>query len=137
MHKLVDYICEELEDLEMKVDRGGRLSMQEIEYMDTLAHAKKNLLKSEEMYEDDYSMDGMSMRGGSYARRGGYRGGNQYGSYREGGGRSYARRRDSRGRYSREGSETLVDELRELMEQAPNEEAKKEFRKFIGKMEDM
>lgn len=142
MHKLIEYICEELEDLETKVDRGGRLSMQEVEYMDTLAHTKKNLLKAEEM-GDEYSMDGMSMRGGSYARRGGYRGSNQYGSYRTGGGRSYemggrsyARVR-SRGRYSRDDSDSLVNELRELMDQAPNEEARKEFQKFISKMEDM
>ena len=141
MHKLIEYICDELEDLEMKVDRGGRLSMQEVEYMDTLAHAKKNLLKSEEM-SDDYSMGGMSMRG--YSRRGGYGGYNQYGGHRAGGGRgygmdgrSYARRRDSRGRYSRDESETLVSELRQLMEQAPDEEAKREFQKFISKMEDM
>lgn len=137
MHKLIDYICDELEDLETKVDRGGRLSMQEVEYMDTLAHAKKNLLKAEEM-GDDYS-GGMSMRG--YSRRGGYRGANQYGGYRTGGrgsyemGRSYARGRN--GRYSRADSETLVEELRELMEQAPDEETKKEFHKFISKMEAM
>lgn len=143
MHKLIEYICDELEDLEMKVDRGGRLSMQEVEYMDTLAHTKKNLLKAEEM-SDEYSMDGMSMRGGSYARGGGYRGSNQYGGYRTGGGRSYgmdgrsyARRRDSRGRYSMDESENLVSELRQLMEQAPDEEAKREFQKFISKMEDM
>lgn len=137
MHKLIEYICDELEDLETKVDRGGRLSMQEVEYMDTLAHAKKNLLKAEEM-GDDYS-GGMSMRG--YSRRGGYRGANQYGGYRTGGrgsyemGRSYARGRG--GRYSRADSETLVEELRELMEQAPDEETKKEFHKFISKMEAM
>ena len=143
MHKLIEYICDELEDLEMKVDRGGRLSMQEVEYMDTLAHTKKNLLKAEEM-SDEYRMGGMSMRGGSYARGGGYRGSNQYGSYRTGGGRSYemdgrsyARRRDSRGRYSRDESETLVSELRQLMEQAPDEVARREFQKFISKMEDM
>lgn len=140
MHKLIEYICDELEDLEMKVDRGGRLSMQEVEYMDTLAHTKKNLLKAEEM-GDDYS-GGMSMRG--YSRRGGYRGADQYGGYRTGGGRSYemgggsyARRRDARGRYSRDASDNLVEELRELMEQAPDEETKKEFQKFISKMEGM
>lgn len=141
MHKLIEYICDELEDLEMKVDRGGRLSMQEVEYMDTLAHTKKNLLKAEEM-SDEYSMGGVSMRG--YSRRGGYGGYNPYGGYRTGGGRgygmdgrSYARRRDSRGRYSRDESETLVGELRQLMEQAPDEEARREFQKFISKMEDM
>lgn len=136
MHKLVDYICDELEDLEMKVEHGGRLSMQEIEYMDTLAHAKKNLLKAEGM--GDYSMDEMSMRGGSY-RGGSYRGANQYGSYDGGSynrGRSYSRARRG-GRYSRAASDNLVGELREMMNEAPNDQAKQEFQKFIDKMESM
>ena len=106
MHKLIEYICGELEDLERKSEKE-RLSMAEIQYGDTLAHFKKNLLKGEEMMdESEYSMAGGSY-GSSYARgdRGGQsrRGGQSMrGSYR-----SYARgrgsnaRRDSMGRYSR------------------------------------
>ena len=44
MHKLIEFICDELVDLERKAERGGKLSMTEVQYMDTLAHAKKNLL---------------------------------------------------------------------------------------------
>jgi hypothetical protein len=128
MHKLMDYVCDELEKLENKIDRDGKLSMAETEYLDTLAHTKKNLLKAEEMYEDDeYSSrersynDGM---GGSYAR--GRRGGtNQYGSYK----------RDSRGRYSREGG--MVEDLRELMQEAPDDRTRQEFQKLIHKLENM
>ena len=55
---------------------------------------------------------------------------------------SYARgdgRRDSRGRYSRDYSydESMIEELRELMEDAPDEKTKMEFKKFIRKMESM
>lgn len=152
MHKLMEYICDELEELERKADKEGKLSMAEIQYADTLAHMKKNLLKSEEMWEDsEYSEAGGSyeggsyegsMRGSSYARggrggRGGRRGGaNQYGSYARGGqssrGGSYARG----GEYSGAADE-LVSELRELMQSAPDEYTKKEFQKFIQKIEQM
>lgn len=132
MHKLIDYICDELEDLERKADKDGKLSMAEVQYMDTLAHAKKNLLKAEEMSEDGYS--------GMYPR---YYGDDR--SYNDG--RSYARgrgrnaKRDSMGRYSSRGysmaGEEMIDELHGLMEKAPDEQTKREFRKFIDKIEAM
>ena len=140
MHKLIEYICGELEDLERKSEKEG-LSMAEVQYGDTLAHFKKNLLKSEEMMgEDEYSMAGGSYEG-SYAIGGG-RGG-QYrrdgrsmrGSYARGG-RGRNARRDSMGRYSREegysmANEDMIDELHELMQEAPDEQTRKEFQKFI------
>ena len=155
MHKLMEYVCDELEELERKADKEGKLSMAEMQYVDLLAHTKKNLLKSEEMMgeDDEYSMDGgsyargRSYDGGSYARNG--RGGNQGNSSRRSSyemGGSYARgrnaRRDSMGRYSREqgysgDSEEMVEELRELMEQAPDDRTKQEFQKFIQKIEQM
>ena len=49
MHKLMEYVCDELEELERKAEKGGKLSMAEIQYADTLAHMKKNLLKADEM----------------------------------------------------------------------------------------
>ena len=51
MHKLIDYICDELETLEKKAEKG-KLSMSEMEYVDMLAHTKKNLLKGEEMMDE-------------------------------------------------------------------------------------
>lgn len=162
MHKLIEYICDELEELERKAEKGGKLSMAEIEYADVLAHTKKNLLKGEEMMEEsEYSMDGGSYRGGnSYARgenrggqsrRGGMsmRGGNSYryegeGSYARGDGRGRGRnaRRDSMGRYSREGGysmagDEMVEELRDLMQDAPDEQTRMEFQRFIQKIEQM
>lgn len=144
MHKLIEYICDELEELERKADKDGKLSMAEIQYADTLAHTKKNLLKADELWEEsEYSMDG-----GSYAR-GGNRGGQSRNSYRYSneGGRSYARgrgrnaRRDSMGRYSSEGysmaGDEMIDELRELMQDAPDEQTRMEFQRFISKIEKM
>lgn len=101
MHKLIEYVCDELEELEEKVGKGSKLSMSEIEYADKLAHMKKNLLKGEEMMDEDYSgeyrMDGRSYRGG-YSRA-----------------RGRSARRDSRGRYSSDGyggySRTMDDHM--------------------------
>ena len=123
MHKLIEYACSELEDLERKAGKGGKLSMQELQYADTLAHLKKNLLKAEEMSgESEYSGRGYSRRM-SYADGDSYRDGGSYDSeerYMRPDG-SYSRRarsRDSMGRYSGEGSidEQTKEELRKLIE---------------------
>ena len=123
MHKLIDYICGELEDIERKADKGGKISMQELQYADTLAHLKKNLLKAEEMSGGDgYSSYGGYGRGrGSYAEDGGSYADGYYvrpdGSYARG--RGAGAKRDSMGRYSKDGG---VDEetKRELMKMIEN-----------------
>lgn len=129
MHKLIEFVCDELKELERKAEKNGSLSMSEIQYMDTLAHAKKNLLTGEAMMEAE---DGES---GRYSMP-------HYGygnSYNYGG--SYRRGRDSMGRYtSRRGysyDDGMIEELRSLMESAPDERTKSEFRQFIAKMEKM
>ena len=82
MHKLLDYVCDEMEELEKKAEKG-KLSMTEIQYADMLAHLKKNILTADAMMDaDEYSNDG----GNSYAR-----------------GRGRYAKRDSMGRYSSEG----------------------------------
>lgn len=112
MHKLMEYICDEIDELERKAE-GGKLSMAEIQYLDTLAHTKKNLLKADEMYEEgEYSMDGMS-----YAR-----------------GRRGNVRRDSMGRYSRDES-GMIHKLRTMMDDAPDDRTRMEFQRFIQKLE--
>lgn len=122
MHKLIDYVCGELEDIEKKSDKGN-LTMSEIQYADTLAHLKKNLLKCEKMEgEAEYSMMGYTSRtmptyyGNSYA----------------------ARRRDSMGRYSRNGysrSEDMAGQLRDMMEDAPDEMTRTEIQRLVSKLE--
>ena len=76
-----------------------------------LAHLKKNILTADAMMEADDE-------GGSYAR-----------------GRGRNARRDSMGRYSR--ADDMVMELRELMEDAPDERTRQEFERFIKKVEQM
>lgn len=140
MHKLIEFICDELDDLERKAERGGKLSMTEVQYMDTLAHAKKNLLKSDEMMEDEE----YSMAGGSYAyARDGRGGGRSNASYARGRGRNA--RRDSMGRYSsenrysREGGYSMAEDdfrmdIEDLMQSAPNERVKQKLRELMSEM---
>lgn len=135
VYELKEKLCDELEEYGKKT----KLDVGALDIVDKLAHTIKNLDKIIECYEDkEYSSDyGESydggrggMRGMSYARggrggnRGGRRGANQYGSY-------------ATGRYSGADNEMLVTELRELMEDAPDERTKMEFKKFIQKMEQM
>ena len=64
MHDLINFACEELEDLERKA-KDKKMSMSDVQYADMLAHLKKNLLASE-------GMMGSSRRSydNSYARMG-------------------------------------------------------------------
>lgn len=122
LHKLKEMLCEELE----KYGKEGDLTTGSLEVVDKLAHAVKNLDKIIENYD-----------GGEYSSRmmpryyyDGYETDGR-GSYR---GRSYAQRRDSMGRYSRDG---MADKLRELMADAPDERTKDEIRRLADKMESM
>lgn len=131
LYELKEKLCQELEEYNSKEMTAGSL-----EVIDKLAHTIKNLGKIIEMYEESEgysSKGGMSYEGGyggrSYARggRGGRTGANQYGSY-------------ARGGYPMEGysrNEGMIAELRELMMEAPDERSKKEFQRFISKMESM
>ena len=123
--KLKDTLCEELEEYSKK----SKMSAGDLEVVDKLTHTIKNLDKIIENY-DDYS----GMMEGDYSRR-------RYSMAR-------GQRRDSRGRYSsrdgysreyRDGysGHDMVMELKEMMEDAPDERTRMEFEKFIHKMEMM
>ena len=135
MKALIDFLCSEIDDLERKLGNEGKLSMSEIEYADKLAHLKKNLLKGEEMMDDGYSNTG------DYSNRGyNYRYDDGMTRYSRARGRTNARR-DSMGRYSRGrysmADDEMMSELRELMQDAPDERTRKEFQTFIDKLERM
>ena len=103
MEDLKDLLCAELEDYAEKGKKSGKMSMCDLDSIHKLTDTVKNILKIDLMESDDgYSEDGAYMGEGriygtSYddeMRRGGY-------SYARGRGR-YAKR-DSMGRYSRDG----------------------------------
>ena len=151
IYKVEEMLCEELE----KIGEKDELTAGSLETADKLSHALKNVQKIIDYYEemgdeDGYSRargqggnmtggntGGGSYRGGSYARggRGGRTGSNQYGSY--------ARGRDSRGRYSgrgysrAEGTEEMVMELRDLMNDAPNDEIRQRMKDLVSEIEMM
>lgn len=137
---MCEILEEELSNVNKKVDKsGGTLSGDDISYIDKLTHSIKSIKTTMAMIEAEGEG---SYAGGSYAD--GYGGSyNNNGSY---GRMSYARgrggnaRRDSMGRYSSRGysrDQEMISELRELMEDAPDERTRQEFQRFISKIEQM
>ena len=132
---LYDYVCDELQE----VEKDG-LKASNLDSTDKLVNIKKNLLKIEKYEDEGYSMDGGywtaegsyadgmgNMRNYSGARRGEHwvRGHYSRDGYRMSDRRIYdadqsmARRRDSRGRYSRDDAkEHMLNKLGEMMPMA-------------------
>lgn len=154
MHEIMELkemLTEELE----KYGAKGDLSTGDLEVVDKLAHSIKNLCKIIEAMEMEEESSMYSRRnnyyedGGSSYRRGGgkssyYRDGGEDGgsSYRRGRGRNA--RRDSRGRYARDGgsmyyrdSGELAQQIEELMEDAPNEQVKQRMRQLMQDLQQM
>lgn len=142
IYELKDMLCEELE----KYGSKGDLNTGELEIVDKLAHAVKNLGKIIEMAdEEEYS--GEMMGGGSYQRggQGGNRGGGSSyrgGSYQRGGRGGRNNNPTGRNQYSRErgysrAADDMVEQLRDMMEEAPDQQTRKEIQRLITKMEQM
>ncbi|MBO7625739.1 MAG: hypothetical protein J6S82_10635 [Bacteroidales bacterium] len=152
MHELYE-LKEKLMN-ELNQYSSEELSAGSLEVIDKLTHAIKNICKIIEAAEDEeeYSMRG-GQGGGNYSREYRYsregRGGSRYayeggqGSGNRGG--SYARgrnaRRDSMGRYSREsgysrtdGMEGLVDEIRSMMQELP-QNVQQDAQRLVQKLE--
>lgn len=140
MHKLIEYIDDTMREYEDKISRGGELSSKDVECLKDLAKTKMAILTNKAMedenggYSERYSRDdGMDGRT-SHGRM--YYGGGSYPRYY-----SYAKR-DSIGRYSREGGYSYADakmdmiaELKELARKAPDDKTKQEIEHFANEME--
>ena len=137
LYRLKESIVKELEDYG-KQD----LNKSNLDVIDKLAHAGKNVAKIIECCEnEEYSM------GRNYSMRDSYRGGsyrdNSYadeayvrpdGSYARG--RGSGARRDSLGRYSSEGNEAAYD-VRMLLNRTHDEQTRQELSKLLDKLESM
>ena len=152
MHKLYRYACDELKELESKVDQG--LSQAELEYADKLTELKKNILKIEMLEGGDYysnrysrsydmmnrggngNMDGESLYDGMpdpdhlYSGRGRRR--DRMGRYSSAG----VSNRSYRGYSREEGMDQMIQELQELMPEMPQDK-QKEVQKLIRTLEQM
>nr|DAZ61117.1 MAG TPA: hypothetical protein [Caudoviricetes sp.] len=128
MHELKEKLCEELEEIARKPE----MSAGDLEAAHKLTDTIKNIDKIEMLEEDGgYSRAGdweADMRG-TYARGSSYRG----------------RKRDSMGRYSRDGrmggysrhdaKEAMMEQAREMMEDATNEREREAIRRFMTELE--
>ena len=139
VHKIIEYIDREMKEYEDKISRGGELSSKDVECLKDLAKTKMAILTNKAMegedgeYSERYSRDdGMDGRT-SHGRM--YYGGGPYPRYY-----SYAKR-DSRGRYSRDGysyadaKSDMIAELKELARKAPDDKTKQEIEHFANEME--
>ena len=135
LKKICDTLNKELERANEKISRAGGITGDDLSYIDRLTHAIKSVKTTIAMMEaQDEGESGyyMPMYGRSYGDR----------SYGMRDGNSYARRRDSMGRFtSRRGGmsydDGMVEELRDLMDRAPDEATKREFHKLITRLEQM
>ena len=126
MKELEDMLCEELD----KIAKKGELSAGSLDTVQKLTHSLKSLKTIGAMEESGYSQGMYPMyHGNSY-------------NYSYDDGNSYAMRgRDSMGRYSRNYSrgysrdEGLVQELRELMKDAPNDRVRRKMQSLVSEIE--
>ena len=133
MYKLKEKLCDELEEIVNKGEWGAG----DLDIIHKLTDTIKNLDKMEMLEEDGgYSRDGnweADMRG-TYGRGSSYRG----------------RKRDSMGRYSRDGrggysrdggysrhnaKDGMMMHLHEMMEEAEGEREREKIRRFMEQME--
>ena len=106
MTELYDILCDELE----KITEKGELTAGSLDAVDKIIDIMKD------MEDMGYSGDMMGRSYDMYDRS--YRG-------------SYAQRRDSMGRYSRD---EFKDRLEDVMRSAPNEKTRKELERLMMKM---
>ena len=129
MYELKDKLCKELDE----IARKGELGAGDLEIINKLTDTIKNLDKIEMLEDDGYSQAGdweEDMRG-TYGRGSSYRG----------------RKRDSMGRYSREGrggrggysrhdaKEAMMEQMEMLMDQAGSEREREAIRRCMGQLE--
>ena len=137
MHDLKDLLCAELEDYAEKGKKSGKMSAGDFQLIDTVLNSVKNIYKIDKYKEEmeGYSEDGTYMGEGRIY-------GTSYddGMHREGGysyarGRRYARR-DSMGRYSRDGGKHyMMGELERLMEKASTHTEREALEKCMQALE--
>ena len=121
LYELRDKLCHELKKYSTE-----DVTANSLEVIDSLSHAIKNIDKIIDRYAENES--------GYYGYNRGGRG------YVYGRGRGRNARRDSMGRYASDGYSKhgdMIETLREMMMESPNDEIKREYEKIISHYESM
>ena len=133
LEELCETVAKELTESNKKVrDGSGKLTAGDVEYLDKLTHMMKSIKTTLAMMEADEGYSGNDYSGRTY---GGTRTMYTRPMY------DYSmtnRTRDARGRYSGRYSRAdgeFMDKVRDLMETAPDERTREEFRRMIDRME--
>jgi hypothetical protein len=138
MHKLKDTLCRELDEFA----RRDSIESYDLDTIHKLTDTIKNLDKIEMLEDGGYSQArGGGNRGGmrTYARDGEGGGYGYEDSFGDNDGYSMARRRrDERGRYSRDdGRDDMVNRLEEMMSHVSSDRDREEIRRMIERMKGM
>ena len=136
MYELCDTISNEIETANEKISAaGGNISMSDLEALDRLAHIMKSLKSCIAMIEaedEGYSGTYWDERYNNMSRENRNGRGNSNARGRSRGRNSYA----NRGRYTRNDARgDFMEELEELMENAPDERTRKKFERLMSEME--
>lgn len=161
LYDLCEVVNRAIKDANEKIrNAGGKLTAGDVDYVDKLTHTLKSIKTTIAMieHEDEYSEGrGYTYDSMSYARGTNrsmpnrmYPGGSSYDDMSYNDGNSYARgrgrnaKRDSMGRYSSErgysrddAKKDMMSDLREIMQDAPDEQTRQEFQRFMNKLETM
>ena len=152
METLKDLLCAELEDYAEKGKKDSKMSAGDLEAIDKLTDTVKNIMKIDTLKQElGYSEDGHYMGegriygtsyesgyserdGSSYARgRGRYAKRDSMGRYSRDGGMSYARGgRGMRGGYSRDDAKSyMIEQIEDMMEDAEKPAEKEALRRCM------
>lgn len=134
LYELKEKLCKELKKYSKE-----EVTTNSLEIIDTLSHAIKNIDKIIEVYEEEEGASyGYYDGSNRYSNRNG-RGSYNNGSYSRGRGRNA--KRDNMGRYSSDSGYSrhgdTVEQLREMMMDAPNDEIRREYERVISRIESM
>lgn len=140
LEEICERLSKELKKANEKLN-GREMTAADTAYMDQLLHSLKSVKTVMAMMDSENEDDGRSYEGRSYEGR----------SYRGSSGRS-GRRRDAMGRYSgdymrypgnysgRRGysrDDEMISNLREMMEDAPDDQTRNDLQRMISRMEMM
>ena len=138
LYEAKETVGNEIGDLNKKIrSNGGKITGADVDMLDKLTHSMKSLATTcamleaeEEGYSGHYMPIpyGYSRNGNGYSRNGNDHSGN-------GGGYSRRYSRESRDGYGYSGKGDMTDQLRQMMDEAPDDMTRREIQKLMERME--